>query len=265
MHRRYLPIPISEGTPLVTDENHHRVPVTRSPRTNLVDLVIQRVEDRIRKGDFSSGDRLPSTQTMVEEFGVSRSVVREALAKLEALGVVEIRHGKGAYVSRLAVDVILGQLLRPGGADRSRMLPFVWEARKIIEIEVAGMAARRRSLEDIHKLDKALSDMEGQVEAGQLGVEADEAFHLILTQASQNPVLVKMVLGISEILRDSRRASLSPMERRKTSIQEHWRILHAIEQQDEGGARRAMQTHLENNEIFSSSTDNNLEEGERKE
>lgn len=241
----------------MADERSQRGPANRSPRMNLVDLVIQRVEDWIRKGEFQSGDRLPSTQAMVEEFGVSRSVVREALAKLEALGVVEIRHGKGAYVSRLAVDVLLGQLIRMGEADGSRLLPFVWEARKIIETEVASMAARRRSDEDVEHLEKALQDMERQVEAGQLGVEADESFHLILTQASHNPVLVKMVLGISEILRDSRRASLSPMERRHTSIQEHWRILGAVKAQDEAAARLAMQTHIENNAIFTALMEKN--------
>jgi GntR family transcriptional repressor for pyruvate dehydrogenase complex len=246
----------------VTDVNSRRMPASPKPRTNLVDLVIQRVEEWIRNGEFNSGDRLPSTQSIVEEFGVSRSVVREALAKLEALGVVEIRHGKGAYVSRLAVDVLLGQLLRLGEADGSRLLPFVWEARKIIEIEVASMAARRRSADDIHNLEKALQEMERQVEAGQLGVEADEAFHLILTQASQNPVLVKMVLGISEILRDSRRASLSPMERRTTSIQEHWKILQAVEEQDEAGARRAMKIHIENNEIFTALLETHNEEAQ---
>ena len=243
----------------MTDENDRRAPVTRKPKTNLVDLVIQRVEAWIRKGEFHSGDRLPSTQSMVEEFGVSRSVVREALAKLEALGVVEIRHGKGAYVSRLAVDVLLGQIIRLDETDGSRLLPFVWEARKIIEIEVARMAARRRSPEDVEHLQKALQEMERQVEAGDLGVEADEAFHLIMTQASQNPVLVKMVLGISEILRDSRRASLTPIERRKTSIQEHWNILRAIKEQDEDGARTAMQTHIENNAIFTALEDNGSE------
>lgn len=239
----------------MVDENGRGAPVRRLPKTNLVDLVIQRVEGWIRDGDLHSGDRLPSTQSMVEEFGVSRSVVREALAKLEALGVVEIHHGKGAYVSRLAVDVLLGQLIRLGDSDQSRLLPYVWEVRKIIETEVASMSARRRSEEDIEHMEKALEEMEMQVEAGELGVEADEAFHMILTQSSQNPVLVKMVLGISEILRNSRRASLSQMERRHSSLQEHWRILRAIKEQDEAGARLAMQTHIENNEIFTALLD----------
>jgi GntR family transcriptional repressor for pyruvate dehydrogenase complex len=246
----------------VTDVTNRRAPVTRKPKTNLVDLVIQRVEEWIREGEFNSGDRLPSTQSMVEEFGVSRSVVREALAKLQALGVVEIRHGKGAYVSRLAVDVLLGQIIRLEDTDETRLLPFVWEARKIIEIEVASMAARRRSPEDVENLERALQEMERRVEAGHLGVEADEAFHLIMTQATHNPVLVKMVLGISEILRDSRRASLSPMDRRHTSIQEHWRILSAVKAQDEAGARLAMQTHIENNEIFTALEKNGLTMGQ---
>lgn len=240
------------------DQNGSRAPAGRFPRTNLVDLVIQRVEEWIRNGELNSGDRLPSTQSMVEEFGVSRSVVREALAKLEALGVVEIHHGKGTYVSSLAVDVLLGQLIRLGDSDRSRVLPFVWEARKIIETEVASIAARRRSEEDVENLERALQDMEAQVEGGQLGVAADEAFHMILTQASQNPVLVKMVLGISEILRESRRASLSPIERRKTSIQEHWNILRAVKEKDEDGAKLAMRKHIENNEIFTSLFQNDL-------
>lgn len=248
----------------MTDVSNRSTPVTRKPKTNLVDLVIQRVEEWIREGAFNSGDRLPSTQSMVEEFGVSRSVVREALAKLEALDVVEIRHGKGAYVSRLAVDVLLGQIIRLDEIDGSRLLPFVWEARKIIEIEVASMAARRRSPEDVENLEKALQAMERDVEAGQLGVEADEAFHLIMTQASHNPVLVKMVLGISEILRDSRRASLTPIERRKTSIQEHWNILRAIQDKDEDGARLAMQTHIENNAIFTALELNGIEKDQDK-
>jgi GntR family transcriptional repressor for pyruvate dehydrogenase complex len=243
----------------VVDENNRSAPVVRLPKTNLVDLVIQRVEEWIRGGELHSGDRLPSTQSMVEEFGVSRSVVREALAKLEALDVVEIHHGKGAYVSHLAVDVLLGQLIRLGDSDQSQLLPYVWEARKIIEIEVASIAARRRTEEDIYNLEHALQEMEKQVDAGQLGVEADESFHMIMTQASHNPVLVKMVLGISELLRDSRRASLSPVERRKTSIQEHWNILRAVKAQDESAAKLAMKTHIENNEIFTSLPENQVD------
>jgi GntR family transcriptional repressor for pyruvate dehydrogenase complex len=202
---------------------------------------------------------------MVEDFGVSRSVVREALAKLDALGVVEIRHGKGAYVSQLAVNVLLGQLIRLGDYDESRLLPFVWEARKIIETEVARMAATRRTEEDIENLERALQDMERQVEEGQLGIKADEAFHMIITQASQNPVLVKMVLGISGMIRDSRRASLEPFGRRKLSIQEHRKILRAIKEQDEPGAKLAMQRHIENNEVFSSLVENRIEVNRRKE
>jgi GntR family transcriptional repressor for pyruvate dehydrogenase complex len=248
----------------MTEENRDRMPSGRLPRTNLVDLVIQRVEEWIRSGELNSGDRLPSTQRMVEDFGVSRSVVREALAKLDALGVVEIRHGKGAYVSQLAENVLLGQLIRLGDYDESRLLPFVWEARKIIETEVARIAARRRTEEDVENLERALQDMERQVEAGQLGITADEAFHMIITQASQNPVLVKMVLGISGMLRDSRRASLEPIERRKISIQEHRQILRAIEEQDESGAKLAMQTHIENNEVFSSLEKDYIEGNQRR-
>lgn len=196
---------------------------------------------------------------MVEEFGVSRSVVREALAKLDALGVLEIRHGKGAYVSQLAVIVLLGQLMRLGDYDDARLLSHVWEARKIIETEVARLAANRRTEEDIKNLERALQDMERQVEKGYLGIEADEAFHVIITQASQNPVLVKMVLGISGMIRDSRRASLEPIERRKISIQEHLEILQAIKAQDGSGARLAMQRHIENNEAFSSAIENSIE------
>jgi len=227
--------------------NH--VPARRRPRTLALELV-DSLGDRIRTGQLQAGDKLPTEAAIMEEFDVSRTVVREAISKLQAAGLVETRHGIGTFV------------LGPGDGPSFKITPeqfstlqdviAVLELRIGLETEAAGLAAQRRSEANLVALGKALDAISAAVEAGQDSVAADFQFHLEIARATQNSHFADLMatLGAQIIPR----ARLEPREEMSAERQaymrrvntEHENILDAIANQDAESARAAMRTHLSN-------------------
>jgi GntR family transcriptional repressor for pyruvate dehydrogenase complex len=211
---------------------------------NLVQLVIRRIQERIESGDLRPGEILPSGQSLVDSYGVSRSVIREALAALEALGVIEVRHGKGAYVTRAPYGILLGMLDLFNHKRDAAMRGWVWEVRMICETEVARLSARRRQHEDLDKMAAALEALRREMDDGGLGLEPDEIFHLTLAEATHNPVLVRMMLSIASIVRPIRAEAWQSPVRRASAFSEHAAIFTAICNGDDEAACQAMAGHL---------------------
>ncbi|MFT7772080.1 FadR/GntR family transcriptional regulator [Roseateles sp.] len=225
-------------------------PLTRRrPRTLALELV-DSLGDRIRAGQLQAGDKLPTEAEIMEEFEVSRTVVREAISKLQAAGLVETRHGIGTFV------------LGPGDGPSFKITPeqfstlqdviAVLELRIGLETEAAGLAAQRRSEANLAALRKALDAVIAAVEAGQDSVAADFQFHLEIARATQNSHFTDLMatLGAQIIPRarlepaaDMSGERLAYMRRVNT---EHENILDAIANQDAESARAAMRTHLSN-------------------
>jgi GntR family transcriptional regulator, transcriptional repressor for pyruvate dehydrogenase complex len=225
-------------------------PITRRrPRTLALELV-ERLSDRIRAGQLQAGDKLPTEAAIMEEFEVSRTVVREAISKLQAAGLVETRHGIGTFV------------LAPGDGPSFKITPeqfstlqdviAVLELRIGLETEAAGLAAQRRSEANLAALRKALDAVIAAVEAGQDSVAADFQFHLEIARATQNSHFADLMatLGAQIIPRarlepaaDMSAERLTYMRRVNT---EHENILDAIANRDAESARAAMRTHLSN-------------------
>ncbi|HEY8876517.1 MAG TPA: FadR/GntR family transcriptional regulator [Roseateles sp.] len=225
-------------------------PVTRRrPRTLALELV-ESLGDRIRGGQLKAGDKLPTEAAIMGEFEVSRTVVREAISKLQAAGLVETRHGIGTFV------------LGPGDGPSFKLSPeqfstlqdviAVLELRIGLETEAAGLAAQRRSEANLAALRKALDAVIAAVEAGQDSVAADFQFHLEIARATQNSHFADLMatLGAQIIPRarlespiDMSAERLAYMRRVNT---EHENILDAIANRDAESARAAMRTHLSN-------------------
>jgi GntR family transcriptional regulator, transcriptional repressor for pyruvate dehydrogenase complex len=221
----------------------------RKPSSLTTDLV-QALGDRVRNGRLQAGAKLPTEGAIMQEFGVSRTVVREAISRLQAAGVVQTRHGIGTFV------------LGHGDADSFRIAPAqlstlkdvisVLELRIGVETESAALAASRRTPANLAALRAALKAFSEAVQQGRDAVGPDFQFHLEIARATQNVRYADLMatLGGTMIPRARlEKAAPATAERgeylRRVNV-EHESILHAIDRRDPEGARAAMRTHLTN-------------------
>ena len=218
----------------------------RAQRTRLRDTAADQILDMVVSGGLSPGERLPPERELCERLDVSRTVVREALNLLEARGLISIEHGRGAVVSGGNTDAVrdtLGLILRV----RPKALWELLEMRKILEVEISGLAAVRATEEDVEAMRTRLRRMAACIDVPQGYVDADVEFHALLARGAGNGVLLTMLDPIVDLLRASRQVSAA---RRPGSalraLGEHEEILRRVEEGDAEGARREMRAHLEN-------------------
>jgi GntR family transcriptional regulator, transcriptional repressor for pyruvate dehydrogenase complex len=221
----------------------------RRPRSLTADLV-QALGDRVRDGRWPAGAKLPTEGAIMEEFGVSRTVVREAISRLQAAKIVETRHGIGTFV--------LGQ----GDANIFRIDPAQLETLQDVisvpelcigmETESAALAAMRRRPEHLAAMRAALAALGAAIAKGRDGAGPDFQFHLEIARATGNRHFAELMttLGGTMIPR-ARLEQAQPVTGEREAWlrrvnEEHDNILHAIERQDPEAARAAMRTHLAN-------------------
>lgn len=247
--------------PESSDNGYHRgvsadpttVPTTRMPHRRARSLahgLVDALGERIRSGRYPAGDRLPTESALVEEFGVSRTVVREAISRLQASGLVETRHGIGTFVLGLG-DASVFQV-KPEELGTLQDVIAVLELRIAIETEAAALAAARRTPEQLARMREALGAFEAAIDAGRDAVGPDFAFHQEIARATHNPRFEDLLgaLGSGAIPRarlagDAAAAEAHRAYLRRVNV-EHASILEAIESGDADAARAAMRTHLAN-------------------
>lgn len=203
--------------------------------------------EMISTGETSEGQRLPTERELVDRLEVSRTVVREALNLLEARGVIKIEHGRGAVVGSdggKALRDTLGYMLRVSPSSLGKLV----EIRKILEVEIAGFAAERRSEEDLEAMRSSIEVMSRRLGEPAGRVDADVDFHAKLARATYNEVLLTMLEPITDLLRRSREVSTARPGSAKRALQEHEKILERVEASDAEGAREQMREHLLNTE-----------------
>lgn len=219
---------------------------------NLTQEVTQELSRRIQDGEFATGQKLPTESVLMGQLGVSRTVVREAISRLQAAGVVETRHGIGTFIlsakkpSALSID----------GAAVLTILDVmsVLELRISLETEAAGLAARRRQPTQLDELHRALETFENALREDPDGaIPGDVAFHLQVALASGNRYFHDLLKQLGESIIPRARLGgwgMQSGEERRAYLQrvaqEHVSIYEAIERQDEEGARAAMRMHLSN-------------------
>ena len=238
-------------------------PQRRRPRTLALELV-DGLSERIRDGRLKPGDKLPTEAAIMADYSVSRTVVREALSKLQASGLVVTRHGVGSFVEALAPVGGEGPRSREAAGFRIDPVHFatlrdvvaVLELRIGVETEAAGLAAQRRTDADLSAMRQALDAMSAALEAGEDAVAADFEFHLAITRATQNPHFVQLMSTLGSMVIPRARLAASPLVAEPSAgdrlaylrrVQaEHESILDAIAGQDAEAARAALRTHLAN-------------------
>lgn len=223
----------------------------RKPK-NLAHELVDALSDRIRDGRLKVGDKLPSEAAIMQQFGVSRTVVREAISHLQAAGAVMTRHGVGTFI--VGADEGASFKLTSEHFSTLRDVIAVLELRIGIETEAAALAASRRTEQNLANMQQALASIAQAIEAGEDAVAHDFHFHLEIARATQNKHFTELMasLGASIIPRsrlDNTPASdLTPEKLsylRKVNT-EHDSIFQAIRNQDPDAARAAMRTHLSN-------------------
>jgi GntR family transcriptional repressor for pyruvate dehydrogenase complex len=200
----------------------------------------------IQAGQMKAGQRLPTEAALVRRFGVSRTVVREALSRLKTLGLVESRQGSGAYVREPAKRADERLVLTPDGSVAA-VLQMV-EVRRALEAEAAALAAARRSAQSLRQIHGALKAIERAVAAGGDGVAEDVAFHAAIAQAANNPFLLATLAYLNQFLIDATRVTRANEARRDDLAQavreEHAAIVAAIEAGDVVAARASGARHM---------------------
>lgn len=205
--------------------------------------------EKIRSGQLRPGDKLPAESAVMQGYGVSRTVVREALSMLQAGGLVETRHGIGTFVLAPRPTGIFR--LDASDVAQSVDVLAVLELRISLETESAGLAARRRTVEQLAAMREALDDFGRDMEAGGDTVAHDFRFHLQIAQATGNPYFADIMrhLGTTIIPR-TRIAAIRTQDPRGEYLgrvnREHEEIYAAIARQDADSARAAMRIHLTN-------------------
>jgi DNA-binding FadR family transcriptional regulator len=221
---------------------------TRKPKS-LAQAVVDAFTQRVLARQLTPGDKLPTEAAIMAEFGVSRTVVREALSKLQAAGLVETRHGIGTFVTHQATRGAPSFHIRQEQLATLQDVIAAVELRIGVETEAAALAARRRSEADVVELRAALDAITEALEAGQESVAQDYRFHLAIAQATRNPRFAELlsILGPGSIPRgriDEAAGHEDRQEYLRRVNSEHRTILEAIANQDSEAARAAMRIHL---------------------
>lgn len=212
-------------------------------RRRLYEDIVQQLHALISQGVLQHGNRLPAERLLAEQFGVSRSSVREAIRSLELQGLVVSKRGAGTFINTENLESVVA-LLASTLSSGSESLKDIFEVRHLLEPQIAAVAAQRADDQDMRRLDEILEEQGQQIEGGLTGVDADTAFHFALASATHNSALVKVVSAVEDILRISRDQSLQEPGRPQRSLSSHRHILEKIQARDSEGAREAMEYHL---------------------
>ncbi|WP_244817473.1 FadR/GntR family transcriptional regulator [Caballeronia sp. Lep1P3] len=213
----------------------------------LADRVTRVLVDQIRSGYYPVNARLPTEKFMTEQYGVSRTVVREAISRLKSEGLVDTRQGSGTVV----LDPKASQVFRLSRDEQNPAAGVVRiiELRRGIEAEMAALAAERRTAAQMTLIRRALKAIDRSVSEGGDGVEADLEFHLAISRAAGNPYFTELLSLLTNALQDAIRITRQNESRRADLTAdvraEHETIAAAIEARDPAAARNAAYAHMQ--------------------
>ncbi len=209
----------------------------------LYERIVQQIQERILTGDLEAGHQLPTERELAEQFGVSRTAVREAMKTLAQSGLIEVRPGRGTFVidgAPGAVKRSLGLVVRIGQAANCSDLI---EIREILELEIANLAAQRATEEHVAAMRDAVAAMDNAMDNADAFIEADLDFHLALAQGTQNALIPVLIDPIVDLLREQRKRIFVRGGAGRGQYG-HKRILDAVVRHDLEAAREAMRAHL---------------------
>jgi GntR family transcriptional repressor for pyruvate dehydrogenase complex len=209
----------------------------------LYNEIVGQIEQMIQRGELKAGDRLPPERSLARTFRVSRNCIRQAIQALSAKTILESRRGDGTYVCAADQGLLVSSFAQAIQTQKE-LLKDIIEFRLLLEPQIAHLAAKNITREELDHLKVIVCDQERKNLAGQEDAELDAAFHLQLAEASKNRIIHQVVNTMNDILNESRCEFLQSDSRRKTSVIGHLKIIDALEAGDPEGAFRAMREHL---------------------
>ena len=216
--------------------------------TRLSEQVATRLIAEIKAGSFRPGEKFPSEAALAQQFGVSRTVIREALARLKYDGILDSRQGIGATVVGNAGK----RTFRLDNIDEAKAIDIehLFELRAVLDGDAAYLAAERRSDEHLQQLNQCLQGMAASVRDGGGGTEPDVKFHSIIAEASLNPYLSELMQFLNDklenLIRKARNHSSSHPDLPLVVQKEHEAIYKAIAEKNPAEARKAVLRHINN-------------------
>lgn len=213
-------------------------------KRNLSDTLARRIRGLIQSGEYQQGDRLPPILEMARRFGVGHPTIREALKKLEATGVVEIRHGSGVYVTRSEDVLVLASRDYAGTVTKKLLLDLI-RVRIPLEVQSVIDAVENGTPEHFAEMRRLLATASENLENDDLLNSVNMAFHRQIALASGNTVLTQILDVLHDLFSDEQRLIIDIFGSRKRDHQEHVGILEALEKRDRALAGERMRTHLE--------------------
>lgn len=213
-------------------------------KQSLSDRLAARIRSMIQRGDYRLRDRLPAIMEIARSFGVGHPTVREALKKLETIGVVEIRHGSGVYVSR-SDDVLV--LAAPGysGMLSKKLLTDLIRSRMPLELQSVADAVENATAEHLKELRRILTAAGENLNNDEVLNALNMSFHQQIALASGNTVLVQLLDVLRELFAAEQRRILDIFGSREKDHQDHLAIFEALERRDARLGVERMRTHLE--------------------
>ena len=214
----------------------------QSPR--LYEQIVEEIETRILGGDLQPGEQLPPERELAEQFGVSRTAVREAIKALREKGLVDILAGRGTFITEPTSQAMrhsFGRILRLSHGDGAGDLVAV---RELLEPEIAFLAAQRAGEDHLQAMRKAVKAMDAALESPVQFIEADLDFHLALAEGTGNVLIPFLIDPIVDLLREQRTRIFNVPGGPARGQVHHKRILAAVSSRDAKAARQAMRDHL---------------------
>jgi len=213
------------------------------PRSTVAQSVAEQLLNEVREKRLAPGTKLPSERRLMEALGVGRSSIREAVNGLATLGVIEVRHGQGAFVVDPEAGLTPPRTIAAGLAGG--VTKELFEARRLVEIETARLAASRRTDSDLEEILRALEDHERAIEDGSPAVEPSVRFHVEVAEAAHNEVLVGFVRSFAALLGERGPILEEIPGYREWEIEQHRSVYLPIGEGDPDLAAQRMQDHLD--------------------
>jgi GntR family transcriptional repressor for pyruvate dehydrogenase complex len=216
-------------------------PVTRTTLT--ADICREMVSHLIR-GDWSEGERIPTERELCQQLGVGRASLREALKALEIMGMIEVRPGDGTFVCQRSEFLSRPLLWAIAGSVSTEAQELI-EARRLIEVELAGFAAERATAEDLKEIGNHMDRMETSLNDVVAFQESDVNFHLALAQAAHNQILQNALQLIRNLMQQWIRETLTHPGVNEEALDQHKQIFLAVAKRNPQRAKAAIRQHLD--------------------
>lgn len=219
--------------------------MVRIEKKKLYEEIADVISRQIKEGELVEGERLPSIQALAGEYGVGQASIREALNALRVIGLVDIRHGEGTFVTASEPKVFSTEM----AVFKKKDIIDLLEVRKIIEIGAVRLAAVNHDTHQLKRIKTALDQMKEAMSNNELGEQSDLAFHMAIADAANNHLLKKLLNDVSDVMKTTMKETRKIWIYRETkSIEklynEHLEIYDAVSARDTVAAEKAMYTHL---------------------